>query len=253
MLFFFWGNAHGGFVAGLCIFTAYLGLRGLEAAVRHGRRSVGLQLRFALMIAAAVAATGLNPYSFELHAWLLRSLGQPRPEITEWHPPELFAATAWPLWLLLTGFAGALLFSRKSRDFTHLVVLGLTMWQALEHQRHIPFFAIAFGFWMPVHLQSWLSRWGGSADRSAGDDASPRARWALTGGLCLALALLTVRLTDRLSDVRVERNVYPVAALQFMQGRTTRGQPGCDLQLGAVRDWRLRRSGAGTASCAGCL
>ena len=47
---------HGGFLAGLCIYLVYLGLRGFEAVCRKGRAADGLVVRFGLMGAAAVAA-----------------------------------------------------------------------------------------------------------------------------------------------------------------------------------------------------
>ena len=214
-LFLLWANSHGGFVAGLATFTAYLGLRTVEAWRQLGWGATGLTQRFALMIAAAVAATLINPYGHELHLWLLQSLGQPRPEITEWHPPELFSHVAVPTWILLAVFMGALFGTRHRRDFTHLMILALTLWQAMTHQRHLPFFVIAVGFWMPRHIHSWLGRWGIGAQRSTG--AMPAAmRMVMASGLLLAFSLLGFRLFDRLHVVRVERDEFPVSAVQYM-------------------------------------
>lgn len=215
-LFFVWANSHGGFVAGLAIFTAYLGLRTLEAWALFGRAAQGLTLRFALMVAAALAATLVNPYGHQLHLWLLASLGQPRPEITEWHPPQFFTALAIPLWLLLAVFLTSLLATRKQRDFTQLVVLALTLWQAMEHQRHIPFFALAVGFWMPRHIQSWLVSWRLAKDEDEPERLPTAMRWAVAMGLLLTFGLLGQRLYERLKVVRVERDEFPVSALQFM-------------------------------------
>jgi hypothetical protein len=60
-LFMVWTNSHGGFLAGLCVYLAYLTFRGLEAVSQRGRDADGLVIRFGLMGAAAVAATFLNP------------------------------------------------------------------------------------------------------------------------------------------------------------------------------------------------
>ena len=117
------------------------------------------------MVASALA-TLLNPYGVELHRWLLLSLGTARPEILEWRPPELFSIV-WPAWWTIVGTTiVALIVTRRPRDLTHLIILGLTLWQACEHRRHIAFFAILFGFWMPIHVESLLLRW---KRRSASD------------------------------------------------------------------------------------
>ena len=79
VLFFFWANSHGGFVAGMAIYSAYLVLRSIEALSCHGSEARGLVARFALMAAAAGAATLINPYGPSLHLWLIDSLGAPRP------------------------------------------------------------------------------------------------------------------------------------------------------------------------------
>ena len=215
-LFFVWANSHGGFVAGLCIFSAYLGFRAIEAWYQRGAEATGMVLRLGLMILVATLATLLNPYGIRLHLWLLESLGHPRPEITEWHPPEFFSALAVPLWLLLGAFMGGLLLTRRRRDFTHLMILALTLWQAMQHQRHIPFFALAVGFWMPSHIQSWLTRWGVSQDDQQSSPMPRGMQWVMGIALTLAFALLGYRLYDRLHVVRVERDEFPVSAVQYM-------------------------------------
>ena len=157
-MFVIWTNTHGGFVAGYCIMVAYLGARSVESLIAHGRQAwptVGL-------LSAIVVVTGLatliNPYGLELHQWLLNSLGAKRPEILEWRPPELLSVV-WPAWWLMAAlFVAAITFTRRQRDMTHIAILCLTLWQACEHRRHIAFFAILFGFWMPMHVQSLWAR-----------------------------------------------------------------------------------------------
>ncbi|MEO8494658.1 MAG: hypothetical protein ABI614_06290, partial [Planctomycetota bacterium] len=153
-----WANSHGGFAAGYCIFVAYLGLRGIEALACFGRESFGLLRRFAMMLVAGGLATFINPYGPGLHLWMAGSLGVPRPEIMEWQPPELFTMLMLPLWLIMFSWFAVLLLTRRSRDITHLVIMTLTLWQSLMHVRHIPFFAIPFGFWMAIHVESVLRR-----------------------------------------------------------------------------------------------
>lgn len=225
VLFAVWANSHGGFVAGWCIYAAYLAGRSIEALAYRGRAGIGLVQRFALMITAAGLATLLNPYGPELHRFLWEDLRVPRPEILEWRPPEIASVDMLPFGLLsLSGFF-ALLLTREKRDVTQAAILLLALWQSLLHQRHIPFLAIAFGFWMPVHVDSVLRRFhmvrGGAR---FGPENSPVVSVAFAVAMVLACGLLGVRLVGRLQGMPVERDQYPVAALQYMADQDLHGR-----------------------------
>ncbi len=217
VLFCVWANTHGGFAAGYCIFAAILGCRAVEALAVKGRRAWGLVYYLVFMLVASGLATLINPYGPQLQVWVLRSLGEPRPEITEWLPLGFSSPHLLPFLLLVAAAAAALIASRKPLDLTHLVLLALTFWQSCEHQRHIPFFALSVGFWLPRHFESMLARWRKStADPSLAAGMSPALRGVVIAGLIGTYALLGWRLHDRLSMLRVERHEYPVAALQYM-------------------------------------
>ena len=212
-----WTNAHGGFLAGLCVFIAYLGLRGVEFVAHRGGESWGMLRRFGLMMVAACAAPLINPYGGEFLTWLYDDLKVPRPEIVEWRAPDFFSLETLPFVILLCAWLAALLFSRKRHDFTQQVILALLCWQSMTHLRHIAFFAIACGFWLPRHWQSVLERFGAtSSDSSLAGGLSPRFA-PLVGLLVMAACFLTgMKLTARLSDLKVERENFPVAAADFI-------------------------------------
>jgi len=225
ILFLFWANSHGGFVAGYCVYSVYLICRAIEVLFRHGREGSGVVRRFALMIVVAGLATLINPYGPGLHLWLFESLGTPRPEITEWHAPELFTLGSIWLWLIIGFFVTSITLSRRPRDLTHTLLMCVVLWQSLEHQRHIPFFAILFGFWMPIHVESMFRRLRvlkDGAQFAAG--MSPIMKRMVAGGLCLAFALLIGRLALRVSDLRVDKSNYPVAAAQFIADHEMTGK-----------------------------
>jgi hypothetical protein len=241
-LFMLWTNAHGGFLAGLCVYIAYLGLRGFEAFCRNGRAADGLVLRFALMAAAAVAATFINPYGANFHIWLFDDLKVPRPEIVEWRAPEFFDTQFLPFWLLLSACVLSLTFSRRARDFTHFVILGLIVWQALTHHRHIAFFAIACAWWLPVHWDSLLSRLGigapvtendapgdevTSADAGFSSRFSVRMQLAITVLLVVTIGVTSVRLWPRITTLKVARDQYPVGAFEFIARHNLTGKMVC--------------------------
>jgi len=229
LLVAFWTNSHGGFVAGVCILTAYLVGRALELLLELPtvHAVVKALATLAGVLVASVAATLVNPYGFGLHAWLMRSLGSPRPEILEWRPPDLLSTTMTPFLLLIGMSVAALLLTRRSRDLTHTGILLLTLWQSLAHVRHIPFFAIAFAFWMVPHVDSVLARfrvhenlaeiWQRVIRRRA-------ARVALAAVAVAGLLLMTSRLYGRLTELRVDRSQFPVAAVEFLARYEPRGR-----------------------------
>jgi hypothetical protein len=220
-----WTNSHGGFVAGICIFIAYLSCRTVELVTQRGAESKGLIKRFALMIAAVLLVTFVNPYGPGLHIGLYRELGAPRPEIVEWRSPEFLSPYMIPFWLLVAVWLVTLLFSTRKFDFTQLVILTVTLWQSLEHRRHIPFFAIAFGFWMMPHVDSVLRRLQIVKDEEPVAQPIPRGwKWAFGGAIGFAFLVGTLQLSWRLSDMPVERNEYPVDALQYVADKKLEGK-----------------------------
>lgn len=220
-----WTNSHGGFVAGYCIFAAYLSFRGFEAYLARGRESFGLLRRFAMMILAGLLATLINPYGPKLHLWLLESLRIPRPEILEWHAPDLTSTIMLPMWLIMFSWFAVVLLSKRSRDATHLAILTIVLWQSLEHVRHLPFFAIAFGFWMATHVESVLARFNVVSNVSnMGSEMPPALRKTFATVLAIAFLLLGYRLYGRLSDMPVKNSEYPVAAFQYVADRELEGK-----------------------------
>lgn len=223
-LFVIWTNAHGGFVAGFCILAVYLGGRSVEALARWGRRGLPLVAWLATVVLACGLATFVNPYGVGLHRWLFGAMHVPPPEIMEWHPPKLFSLASSPWWIMLGVSLVALSVTRRPRDLVQLTVLGVTMWQACEYRRHIAFYAILFGFWMPVHVDSWLRRLRRIRSRDVRfERLSPRVRWALLGTLLLGMGLVSWKLASRLRQIPVPRDGYPVAAFQYITDRNLQG------------------------------
>ena len=224
LLMMVWTNAHGGFLAGLCVLFAYLGLRGIEVAGSEGRAADGLIVRFALMAAVAVLATFINPYSFQFHLWLFGDLSVPRPEIVEWRPPVLSDPQNYPFIAIVVCWLACLAASRKSKDFTQQVILALVLWQACAHVRHIAFLAIAFGWWMPIHVNSVLQRLGigvkntdePAIENTFSGSLSPVMQRVFAGLLLMAIAICGGQLAMRLGTLKVERDKFPVAAFDYI-------------------------------------
>ena len=228
ILMIVWTNSHGGFLAGYCVFLAYLGLRGLEVVSRKGWAATGLLERLSMFAAVAGLATFINPYGLNFHLWLLGDLGVPRPEIVEWRAPNLLEAHSVPFVLLACTWLATLVISKKPKDFTQLIILGLLLWQSLVHLRHIAFFAIALGFWLPPHLDSLLTRFKISKEgESPADALGPmflRVSWI---GLIAAWLCCGVQLFFQCKEIRVEQGSYPVSAIKYIAGQKLEGKLLC--------------------------
>jgi hypothetical protein len=229
-----WTNAHGGFLAGGAVFVTWLVVQGIEELWYDGAAAIGRVKRYALLILSTGLATFVNPYGYRFHLWLYDDLRVPRTEITEWLAPKLGDPLCLPLWLLLAVFAATLVLSREKFRPTHLVVLAATAWQALEHQRHIPFFALSCGLLLPHHVESVLARF---RPRTTSFVIRPSSLARIPSSfvlrhssflpLALALPLLAYRLYDRTSDLKVEKAQYPVDALAFMAEHRLGGRVLC--------------------------
>lgn len=213
---FVWVNSHGGFVAGCAVLVLYLAGRSAEAFWVRGRDSWPLQRRLLMMASAAILATFVNPYGPRMQWWLLQSLGRPRPEIMEWLPPTLADPMSLPFWLMLAFASLTIVASKRCRDFTHLLLLGATGWQALLHQRHAAFFAITCGFYLGPHLDSVIH--GASLQAKLRSWLEPRlkARVAIAAVLLIGVAGQLWHVSGRMRYLPVRHEEFPCAAVQFM-------------------------------------
>lgn len=217
-----WANSHGGFVAGMGLLAVYLGVRVVEACRALGRRALPLAGHCAAVVLASGLATLLNPYGAGLHAWLYDSLSQPRPEIIEWRPPELLSPAWIPWWLLVAVSVACLVRGGGRIGGAEVAVLLLLLWQSVDHRRHIPFFAIAFGMWLPVYVDELVGLLAASA-RPAAEASRRSSRWLLAALACVSLAIVP-QLYGQLRVIPVMRGMYPVAAFQYMADQRLRGK-----------------------------
>jgi len=220
-----WTNSHGAFVAGVAITIAYLGGRAIETLFY--KRLAGMTTALALVGLSALAAlaTLLNPYGTGLHEWLLASLGSPRPEITEWAAPSMSDPVFWPFVTLILVSLASLIFTRRRRDWVQIAILALVCWQACSHLRHIAFFTLLCGFWLPPHLYSMLRRIRPSmAANLPVQRLGTWSRWGFAGAIAIAIAMQSFALYGRLERLPVQRNMYPVDAAQWMTFKGIEGK-----------------------------
>jgi hypothetical protein len=220
-----WTNSHGGFAAGLCVLIAVLVLRSVELLWRRGTAAWPKIGHFSAVCVFAILAVLVNPYGYELPYWMLVSLSQPRPEVSEWANIFDGGVTAVPFTVLSLLTLSSLWLTRQRRDWVELIVLGLIAVQTLGHVRHLAFFAIAFGYWMPQHVISlWhrLVEWRPTLGQQEPLTRSA-SRW-LSIEIGIVATLLLTLLGYSFATFGVDRSKYPVSAIEFMAEENISGR-----------------------------
>jgi len=238
-----WCNLHGGFLAGLGL----IGLYGLGEAIcrRPCRPYLGVLLLAAL-------ATLVNPYGPTYWQYLFRAVTMPRPEITEW----LSVFRAYQVGLPLMGmiyFALLIMFSvflawwARWRELTPMLVLLVTLYLGLKHQRHQVFFFLSAAAYLPVLLTAYLKE---VQSRPRVATFVRRLGWAvpLILAVCLTgvygyrlmgkspLTLQTPALPDRNNPQQL---YYPVGALQYLEQHRLSGKLLTEFHWGEYLLWLL--------------
>ncbi|MBL7070878.1 MAG: hypothetical protein ISS26_01735 [Candidatus Omnitrophica bacterium] len=151
-----WANTHGGFVAGLGIIAFY------AAASFYLKRSSGVM--FATML-GAIGATFINPYGVRLWRYLIPALLHSRAYINEWHPMSMTFFRVDPytgfrilflisIFLIISGWDKA----RLKERLPGLFVLLITVYLALKHRRHAPFFGLSAAAFLGPYMSSAFKR-----------------------------------------------------------------------------------------------
>lgn len=221
-----WTNAHGGFLAGLAVLTVYVLVRLAEVRRSSGSIDRSQWWRAWWLLGACYLATLVNPYGWQFHWWLYHDLSVPRPEITEWLPPDLW--DHWAFTLLVAVWFVALVVVRRLPRLTTTIVLPFILWQSLSHARHTAFFAIATGLWLPPYLADAVrvcrDRWPSLAGVIRSHAA---VRLAVASIVTLAGSYSVWALSYQLRGVWVERASYPVSAVRFLAEHQLEGRMVC--------------------------
>jgi hypothetical protein len=227
-IFLPWANLHGGFLVGLGVLAfwtaAHLALR-WRRPTEHSAGAPRPSLLLAVLL-ASLAAVLINPWGFEMIAFLLPAATLPRPEIGEWGSISL-ASRGGLAYLVVLGVALlAVAASRRPRNMALLAVFACTAVAPLLALRHLPLFALAFGILAGEHLADAWQRW---SPRAPSNDKNPLLpALALVAALVFA-ALGVSRFQCILFDPTFMR--LPVRAVALLK------QAGVEGNLATFFDW----------------
>lgn len=147
-VFALWANMHGGFLAGLLVVGATLGLQCLASVAtldpvtrRAARTGAGWLI---VLLVGCVVATLVNPYGVHLYRWVFLLLGEPyfMDLHQEWLPPDLRSRGAMRYELLMLLFPLVLAFSIRRVGLVEGVLAVLWFHLALTGFRYVALWVV---------------------------------------------------------------------------------------------------------------
>lgn len=197
LMFTFWANTHGGFVAGLLTLGATCGVElGLWLVLGIGDAKTKL-VRSGGLLFAAFFATLINPYGVELYRWVFQLLGDPYfMELhQEWKSPDFHSGGAMRYELLLLLYPLILGLSRRRPSLVEVVLGVLWLHLALTGFRYVALWVVVV---IPTMARSsvqigYLEDLAARLKLTAGPGSlfhTPRGPTPWLASLVVALALL---------------------------------------------------------------
>ena len=227
-----WVNSHGGVVAGLGIFGTIAAIEFLRC-LKTGEKQGTLLVKYFLLSCVAVL---INPYGYNLWLFFVESLGKPR-AISEWGPVTLTDASYWQYKVLVLLFIATFFMPQKKRIW-EIAVIVLAVVYGFRHQRHTVLTAIMLAPYLLSHYGRWL-QWD---FKPYYDRLSNHFHWVTQGVLAMFFAWLaftqwTVHGTNNFK-IRVDPNVYPTYAAQFMEANQLEGNLVVPFDWGEYMIWK---------------
>lgn len=227
-----WANLHPGFAQGFILLALAMvaeGARWLEGRIAWRRAGAGNEadtlptvkpvLRLTIIGLVSAAALLVNPFglSLILHPFRTVAMESIQTAIVEWQSPDFHQPQVLPGLFLLLATVAALGLSRQRITWPDLAYLGGTLYLALTAVRNMPLFAIAATPILASHLYGWLTEMG---YRLNWQRPPNRMQTALNAALLAAVLVGATAYVYRILDTpfvqSVERNNYPVAAMQYV-------------------------------------
>ena len=224
LLMLAWVNLHPGFIAGLALLVGYLVLELLELPFADRRSGALIRLRrAAVWLAAAAAATMINPWGLRIYEAVVRQsrvVETHRGFVTEWsrtlRPGDALAwrspeSAFW--WLLGAGLPALVILLWRKRFGVALLLLAATL-LGLRYDRFQGLFAVAAVVLAGSGLEAAVS--------AHGKRLSPR--WLAGLGFTL-LAGMTFLVAIRISDLVSNRHFLSQGQIAIFGPGATRWYP----------------------------
>jgi len=223
VLFLAWTNLHGAFFIGIVLMIIFIIAEAIKA-FRTGTDQTGLPdlKAMVLLLAILVGTSFLNPYGPDLWRFIFESAVTPRPYLSEWAPfnPLAHFSDHTDFMVLTVISVAAVIFSKKRRDKTWLIILIVAFLGALLLRRNIPVFAIVSCFVIPQYLD-------GIAAQPLQKIVTQLPRFLAAGVLAIFIAfsswyIVAAGKVDPLK-IEVHGDRYPTEVINFVKENRIRG------------------------------
>ena len=230
LLFLVWANLHIGFMGGLLILTLFIGFD-LPKVPKQERHLHLMTLGLSLL------ATGVNPYGFGLHAYLLQLAQSPEMmnRISELKSINFHNNPFVLFHILFTIAALAYAGSDRRLTETHVVFLLMSLGFALYSIRHYYLFIFASA---PV-AAAFFERVTSQLPILGENSKNHLRRWKGDNALVVVITLLAAALVTQtgIQSFRFSENEFPIQAVQFLKARPSIGPIFTGGQWGSYLAW----------------
>jgi len=236
-----WVNLHGGFVAGLAVFGVGLAVEWMRKLFGRDEcweyRSLGKTTATWLL---SIVSALVNPYSFRAltypFEYLVGSHQYATTRVIEWLPPELSRLPGIAFLALCFMLVALILIHRRRLPWSSVSIVVLFGIAAALHRRHIPFFVIVA---LPL-IAALLS----TSCRGSALEILLHPRLRLIAGIlvwtaCVFGVVWKSDVRTRLLSNPLRDDLYPVAAVQFLQQNELPSHVFCQYRHGGFLIWNL--------------
>lgn len=214
VIFLFWCNLHGGFIAGMGILLLYTLFKAFQ-------KEITKRLLFTCLL--SVAATFINPYGVSFWGFILEAVSKDRVHILEWRSIA-FSLENFNFFFIMALAIIGLYFSKVKRRAFESVVILTAMFFSVRHLRHAHLFAILFSLYMPKHIDSFAKDWALRLENKF-----PRMFFIYIFALIPVFWLPAEFFlkNNRPLGIKIFENNYPVNAIEFMKSNNIKGNIFC--------------------------
>ena len=220
LIFLFWVNLHGGFIAGLSLFFFYCLYK-----LFSGKKP---QL-IVIILLLSLAATFINPYGARIWNVIFMAVSKQKSYITEWRMVE-FSAEYKNYFILVSVMILGLVFSRIRRSVYEIFFLLTSFYFSFQHKRHVTLFAIVALMYLPKHVNSFLGNWLFRLEKMFSQIILDICF------ICLAAYFILATFNRQKDVFRVEvlQNEYPVDAVSFLKINNIHGNIFCSFDWAQI-------------------
>ncbi len=223
LLFVVWANIHGGCIMGIVVLALYW----VEQVAR--RRP---HLHLLGTVALSFAAMAVNPFGLAYYRHMWATLQMPRPEIAEWWPvwrgAPGYVAIFW-ITLAIAGYAVTKVGPRAARG---ALILAAMAAGTIVHIRVVPIYAVVWAAYVPAYVSA----------TPLGQRIARLFRWR--DAVTIVCVVTTMFFGVMLAGIGAWRltvpgNLFPVGAVNYLEGQAFRGNVMTPFDQGAYVTWRL--------------